>query len=275
MRYLFLFLTCSLLLCSREVFASFEGGRQGAASLAMGGACSTLGDNPFTAFCNPVSPAMLHADAAGVAYAFPFGQSGISTVQGAFAIRALPFDAHGGAAITYERFGNEHYRESTALFSYATALADWLYAGIGAAYMQRSIPGYGNDAAAGIHTGLAVSSGKAAFDIAVMNLNTPSIGDHGETLPARTTAGFSCKPQENLLFSARIDHRRDRDPTWRFGGQAAILEYLLLRAGVTGNPSTVAAGAGLQLDGVSADVAVSRNPDFDDTATALSIRISL
>lgn len=272
MKHLFLLFICSIL-CSQELFASFEGRRQDAASLAMGGSCSTLHESPFTALCNPAAPAMLTNDAAGIAYGFPFGQSGLSTIQGALVLSSISFDEHASAAIAYERFGNGDYRESTALFSYARALSSWLYAGIGASYMQRNIPGYIRDSAAGVHAGIAVSAGKAAFDLAVANVNTPSIGEYGEIIAARTTAGASYRPVEHLLLSARIDHRQHQNIAWRCGGEAAILNSLLLRAGVTGNPSTVSAGAGVKFSKVSADIAVTRHPDFNDTATALSVKI--
>jgi len=275
MKYL---LSCMLLVicCSQSVFAAFEPRLSDARIRGLGGASAALAGYTPSIFSNPATIASTGPSDAGVSWYDPFMETDISTLQAYAALRQMPFDAHGTAGIGYERFGNRRYRETMAVVGYATKVFSGLTGGVSVSYMQREIAAGENDSAVGLNAGivLAVSS-KIDIGAAVQSVNEPGIGDHDERVTSTTIAGIALRPSENVVLAGDVEFRKERDAAWRLGGEAAVLPCLVLRAGVSGNPSTFSAGAGYRHALFRADAAIVRHPDFNDPGFAIGIQAVL
>ncbi|RNA67380.1 hypothetical protein CR163_000395 [Prosthecochloris sp. ZM_2] len=266
--------TCTLLLCSRTAAGSLVPVSSDARIRSMGGVTASLIGYAPAMYTNPATLAGSESMTASLAYSDPLGKSAMTTVQGILAVPRMPFDDQATAALAYDRFGDDLYRETTVLLGYATRVTQWLAAGVSFGWMQREFSAADDDSAPGISAGLVASvSERLSIGAGMTAINTPEIGDNGETVPHVLTTGATVRLDDDMLLGGDIRKQQGRKASWCFGGEAGVLPWLMLRAGVSGNPWTYSGGTGLQLGDVHLDAAMIRYPDLEKTGFAVSVQM--
>ncbi|ASQ91156.1 hypothetical protein CHL67_09725 [Prosthecochloris sp. GSB1] len=261
LRSLLLLPTLSFFVTSRAD-ASFSFRGADARIEAMGGAGVALNGAPFGIVYNPAAGGGGKRGAAGIAYSVPFGEASLETFHAAIVKNHLPFDRDACAALSYQRHGYEPYRETAVRASYSKAVTGPLRAGVTAGLLERDA-GKTSSSAFGLDLGfLAVISDSFSIGGAAFNLNSPEIGESGETVTAITFAGAAYRPADGVLLTAAVENRENSDARLHSGGEVLLLRDVALRAGFTTNPETVTGGVGFTTGDLTGDIAVVRHPDL-------------
>lgn len=261
LRVLLLLSALSVFTASRT-YASFGFRGADARIEAMGGAGVAVNGTPFGIFYNPAAGGGEKRGAAGLAYSVPFGETSLETFHAAVMKNHLPFDSEACAALSYQRHGYDPYRETSVHAMYSTTVTGPLRAGIAAGLLERDA-GAASSSTFGLDLGfLAAISESFSLGGAVFNLNSPEIGESGESVPATAFAGLAYRPAGGALLSAAVESRKNSSARLHSGGEVRLLPYLALRAGFTTNPGTVTGGLGFTAGDLAGDIAVVRHPDL-------------
>jgi len=194
----------------------------------------------------------------------PFGLVELARSAGAVAMPAI-LD---GALLYASRFGFEAYREHEIGGALCARVTENVSIGLGLrAYFVR-VEGYGSAKAFGISAGLAC---RLAEDLHWMvnadNLNQPRLGRSDERIPAVIAAAIAFTPTRSLRLLALLS-RESRFPLeTRCGVEFTPVAFLAVRGGFALEPSTIAAGIGLNAGPIRFDYAYQEHPALGPTHT--------
>jgi hypothetical protein len=266
-------LCCILLLLTvMEARAAFEPAPQGARSVALGGAASSLQQEPWAPFMNPASIATLARVTVAV-YHLP-GLFGLPEIARTSFSVVVP-SPWGTAALAGSRFGFPLYKESSLLFACARSLSPGLFAGATVAWSTLSIPGYGSTHVVAFHAGLQAEIGeRLVYGFSVTNINAPSIGAAGERAPQQVCTGASYAPFDGSMVIVETEKMSGAPLDVRLAVECAPLAPLVFRAGFTTEPAFWSTGIGVRLAALHIDYTVTLHPDLGLTHH-MSLDISL
>ncbi len=255
LRFIASVLAVGLPFCAR---GAFEGIAAGGLEVGLAGATVALRAGRATANGNPaglagISGFTLTASACPALYGIQDLGYIISTAG-----LALPWGGIGASAST---LGLPGYRETTASLSCAYGgEADWT-AGIRVNLFVLSIAGYGTTTVAAYDAGAQIECLESiAFGVLLTNVGGARIGEQQETLPRSLECGLSYAPDgSGVLICASAVHEFLSPVDWRLGVAYSPYECLVLRTGVSTDPSLLCGGFGLVMSPVSIDYAVSHH----------------
>lgn len=240
---------------------------------AMGGTgCATNG-TCWGALLNPAGLSGVAEPVIGFSYSpSPFGLTELR--RSAFCLALpLPWCTTSLEAV---RYGFDLYRELTVALGFAIPIGGTLCAGFTCTVNHLFVSGYGSTSALGLNAGFLWSlTQDVQLGAAAMNFNGPTLGATGEKLPQSMLVGVRCTPVAGGLIQCDINMDIRFPAELRIGFEYEILGALAFRAGVSGEPSTIAVGAGVHISAFSADYSLSRHEVLGFThQIGLSLRVN-
>lgn len=262
---------CACLCIPRPLEAAFERTPSDPRGIAMSGALTALPGDAFGIFHNPAAPSLASRHEAAIAWSLPWNDSGRQTCSAGLTVAHPAFDRKGSVSAAFRSFGDGGYRESTLVAGYARALSSVVDAGFSISQMDLDADGAPDDSATAINAGITAGiTPTVTIAGGAFNLNAPSIG--GSELPETFVGGISCRLENGNRLSASVQGEADRSARLLAGGEFRATGRLLLRMGLSTNPSAVSGGAAYQAGAVRAEVAAGRHIDL---GTTLSCGLSL
>lgn len=244
--------------------SAFEERPSGARAAGLAGARFVPGDL-WAGVAMPASLRGVRALTFGAAVSpAPFGL--VELARSAAALATANF--LDGAAVYASRFGFESYREHEIGGALCAGVTDNLCLGIGLRGYFVTVQGVGAARAIGISAGLSCRlSDDLHWSVNADNLNQPPLGSSGERIPAVIAAAVAFTPTRSLRLLALIS-RESRFPLESACGVEFMpATFLVLRGGISLEPSTIAAGIGLDAGGIRFDYAYQEHPALGPTHT--------
>ena len=252
MRFLLLFLVTVPLHVAEAQFV------MGARSVALGQTATALPGTSWAVFSNP---ALIPDERPSVSF---FGMRYYGF--GKLADMAVSFShpaGRGGVGFGVHRYGFDLYSESRIRAGYKNRLHNFEY-GIILNYNHVSIGGgYGSAGALGVDVGISARIGQQLiFGARATNLNRPTYGDSGESLPRELAIGVSCALSDRALFTSDIVKDVRFPLSFRAGTEVQIVEHITGRVGITTHPVTFAGGFGYSPGRWSVNLAAQNHPEL-------------
>ncbi|HEV7231934.1 MAG TPA: hypothetical protein VGO45_11430 [Bacteroidia bacterium] len=253
---LFFLIAVSVFHCN--IFGGNENQSQGARSTGMGDASVCLVDI-WCAQNNQACLAFLKNAEAGLFVQNRFGLKELNT-----ALLVLAFPRHSGTfGFCVSSFGYSLYEENKCGLSYAKKIGNHLSLSIQLDCLSTYIgEGYESRNAFAGETGLkAILLKSLSLGVHLYNPSrTILVRSSDERMATVFRMGLQYEPSPKILIA--VETEKDN---WYTGYFKAGFEYkpslaLSLRAGVTGNPSSFRAGAGIHLSNISIDISSSWHP---------------
>lgn len=235
----------------------------GARGAGMANASATFTDI-YSAFSNQAGLAYLDQL---TATAFAERRFLLSDLQSISAAVALPTRS-GTFALTLNHFGFEAFNEQKFGLGYARKLMDGLSLGAQVLVLNTSIPGYGNKMNVTLELGvLSQLLPKLQLGVHVYSPMQLELAD-GENLPTIFKIGIGYLPSEKLTCTAEVEKDIAYPARTKFGIEYEAVEQLSIRTGIATNPTTIAFGAGYQLNnGLALDITSSYHQTLGFTPT--------
>ncbi len=246
-----------LLLAQLPVFAGIGNPHLGGRSAALGHASVTLRD-VWSLHNNQAGLAFLKQKlAVGAYYENRFNLSEMA-LRGA--VLAVPTKG-GTFGVSVQQFGFSAYNESKYALGYARKFGDNFAVGVQLNYMtvrfQRSE--YGSRELISAEIGIQANiTDKLKVGAQVFNPTTTELDDYdNERLPTIMRAGLQYDFSEKVLAFAEIEKDVDQPAHVKLAVEYQVIELIHLRAGLSTNPFRNSFGFGLNLKGLSIDIATT------------------
>lgn len=223
------------------ISAQSSPGIQSARMHALAGSGMTL-EGIDAAYANPAGLAwhrttMLHA---GSAQSF-----GLAPLTQGNAAAALQVTKAGLLFATAGQFGFAAFQEREISVGYAMQLGEGLTAAARFDVTQLTIEGYGNAMLPGFLLGMQYRIGNT-WRVGAAVRNPVQIATHTEiTLPVLLSIGASYHPSEEVSVYGEMTKDIDFPVRMRLAVEYRIIDALILRVGMAGNPGTFHAGVGI------------------------------
>jgi hypothetical protein len=243
-----------------SAFAAFERQPESVRACGMGGAGVALTGNVWGALMNPAGLAGITERMIAISTApSPFGLVELRRTACAY---TEPFGRCTGS-LTGTRYGYELYREVTLGAACGFDCGEGVRAGAAVTLNSVSIAGYGHGSCVGIDAGILwqIVSG-LQFGASAANCNAPSPGRWRENIPRTFQAGIAFAPAGGFLVACDIAEDPRFPAEVRLGAEFSPAEFLLLRAGVSTDPSSCSAGVGICVLPFEIDYAFSRHQEL-------------
>ena len=224
--------------------AQFESTDSDSRASAMGGAFVSLANSSSAVFYNPSGLGQLNSRYLSVFYEpSVFGLKEISTA----AITYTEAFKFGNLGLGFRTFGFDLYRESKLTLAFAGSQRDLIFWGIGINYYNISISGYGAASSAGIDAGAIARLGeKFSWGLSARNIAGAKIGISELAISRIFVTGFKYSPAEKTNVLIDFEKVVEKPVIVRFGAEISPVSVLSLRAGVSTEPASYSAGAGLR-----------------------------
>ncbi len=221
-------------------FAQFN---PGAKEIALSNSGVALSNDVFAIFNNPSGISQINWREIGVYYSpSPFG---LNELANAFVAFNQPFD-FGNIAIGYMNYGFDLYKENKITFAYSNKIQSRFFYGGSITYNNISIENYGSDNSLSLNLGaLAYINKNLRTGFSIININRASYGDEKDQIPVIYNFGFSYDVLLNLILNIAVQKELDYDPSFRFGIDYALIDFLSIRTGFSTEPDNYSAGLGI------------------------------
>ncbi len=256
------FLFSALFLIYSSLYASFEDLINSARAAAMGEAFVGLANSSQAIFINPAGLAELKSLELSAFYFRPFGIKELGYTAIAMTRPCRYFVP--GLAI--QQYGYSNYHETSLNITLSkTSRRNFSY---GATFrlMHLMIKNYGSTFTAGFDLGLIIHANeKTAFGFVIKNINQPQIGQIKERIPPILVSGICIKPFPQMFLTCDLYKHFDFPIDLRTGLEYKLSNFLILRGGVSSEPSRFSLGFGLQFHSISTDYAFVSHPTLNLT----------
>ncbi len=214
----------------------------GARGSGMGGASLTVGDQ-WALFNNVGALGLNTQSAAFTSYQNRFDLAEFQVVGGGYVHN---LDKMTGGIGVY-RFGDDLFSEQRIHVAFGHKL-DRISLGVGVDYLQYNIATVGSRGAMILEFGgVAMISEQLHFGAHISNVNQAKlISDQDEFLPTVMKAGFSFRPNDQLMINLETEKDLDFDEVFRLGMEYQIIENLYMRTGFNTAPFKGAFGVGFK-----------------------------
>jgi hypothetical protein len=243
--------------------AAFERQPESVRSCGMGGAGVAFPANVWGGLTNPAGLAGMAERVIALSTApSPYGLTELRRTVCAYAEPFGPVTA----SVTALRFGYELYREVLLGAACGVDFGKGLRAGAGVTLNSLSIAGYGHGACFGFDAGVIweIVPG-LQLGAAAANVNAPSPGNTGESIPRTFQTGFSYSPLKGLVVACDVVEDTRFPAELRLGAECVLAEFLTLRGGISTDPSVCSAGIGIRFTPVEIGYAVSAHQELGIT----------
>lgn len=238
----------------------------GARQISMANSDVALSNDVFSLFNNPAGLAQFNWREVGIYYSpAPFG---LTELSNGFIAYNEPFD-FGSLSLGGMTYGFDLYRESRVVLGYAYNYDNILFAGVTINYHTFSIQNYGSTGAFYVNLGgLVYILNELRWGFAVSNLNKATVADTDDQIPMVFNTGLSFDLLQNFSLNFALEKDIRFNPSFQFGIEYEIIEYLSLRAGTSNEPSRFTAGLGINYSIFSLDYAFFTHQDLGLTHQA-------
>ena len=235
-------------------FSAYSQYNPGAKQISLSNSDVALSNDVFSLFNNPAGLSQMNWREIGVYYSpAPFG---LSELANGFVAYNEPTSI-GSFAIGGMSYGFDLYRESKISFGYSYNYINKFFVGLAANYQTVSIKNYGNDGALFFNIGgLAYVANDLRIGFSVYNINRASFGNEDDQIPMIFNAGFSYDIINSLTVNFALEKDIKFKPSFQFGINYDIIEYISLRTGFANEPSKYSAGIGINYSMFSLDYAM-------------------
>ena len=243
----------------------FEQTEAGARAKSLGGAYCGMADDVWAIFYNVGGLAAIKQREVSMFYApqqFGLSELSLSAVAAVFPANL------GSFGVAARRYGFDLYREVSWTISYAREIFD-VGVGINANYHSVAIQDYGSSGTIGIDVGALVQiTSWLRWGIAAKNINAPTIGESEEPLPQSFSAGVAYQPVRNLSLLFDCCKEISFAPSQRIGFEYSMVEAVVIRAGLSSEPSEYAGGIGIRYGILQVDYGFSMHQELGVTQQA-------
>lgn len=238
----------------------------GARQISMANSDIASGNDVFTLFNNPAGLSQIGWREIGIYYSpAPFGLTELANGYIAYH-EPLSF---GSLAIGGMTYGYDLYRETKILLGYSYNFENKFFAGLVLNYLTTSIQNYGNDAALFFTVGgLGYLTERVRLGFSFENINRASIGNEKDHIPVILRSGVGYDILSELTLNLAVEKDLKYNPSFQFGLEYNIIEYISLRSGFSNEPSRYTAGVGINYSIFSLDYAFYTHQDLGLTHQA-------
>lgn len=247
-------------------FSAYSQYNPGAKQISLSNSDVALSNDVFSLFNNPAGLAQMNWREIGVYYSpAPFG---LSELANGYAVYHEPTSI-GSFAIGGMSYGFELYRESKISLGYSYNYLNSFFAGLTLNYQTISIQNYGDDGAFSLNLGLlAYISNNFRLGFSIQNINRATFGSEEDQIPMILNTGLSFDVADELTLNFAVEKDINYKPSFQFGINYDLIEYLSLRVGFSNEPSKYSAGIGINYSLFSLDYAMFTHNDLGLTHQA-------
>lgn len=255
MRLLFTFWL--LIISFAATFAQYS---PGARQISMANSDVALANDVFSIFSNTAGLSQINWREVGIYYSpAPFGLTELSNGYIAY---TEPF-SFGSLSIGGMTYGFDLYRESKLVLGYSYNYENILFAGISVNYHNYSIQNYGSTGTFYLNAGgLVYILNELRWGFYVDNLNKATVADIDDQIPMVIVTGLSYDIINDFSLNFALEKDIRYNPSFKFGIEYDLIEYLSLRAGTSNEPSRFTAGIGINYSLFSLDYAFFTHQDL-------------
>jgi hypothetical protein len=234
------------------VYSQFS---MGASPVSLGHTGTAIPESSWAIFNNP---AWLSTEKRSVSF-FGYRFAGFAELTDVAIAATLPFSM-GTVAIGGHRYGYELYTEQRFTAAVKKRL-DRMHTGVSLTYHHISIAGpYGSAGTIGINAGFGIQvTEHLILGARAMNVNRPSPGNSGESLPGELAAGLGFYFSENSFFTADLVKDPNFPPSFRAGLEMSLLGALAIRTGITNQPGSYSFGFGYNNHGWEVNTGIQQH----------------
>ena len=115
---------------------------------------------------------------------------------------------------------------------------------------------------------MAYITNNLRWGISASNINRATISEQENQLPVIFRSGFSYDPVSYLTINAAVEKDIDFEPSFLFGIDYRIIEYISFRTGFSTEPSRYSVGVGINYSFINLDYALFTHNDLGLTHQA-------
>ncbi len=189
----------------------------------------------------------------------PFGLTDLQTGGVAYAIPLYK----GTIGLNLSSFGSQDYQENKIGLAYALKIGSHCSAGMQLDYLRTGIAeGYGTRNAVAGELGLEVLLSKnLKLGLHLNNPTRTSLAEYNdERYPTVLRAGLLYCLSQKINLAAETEKDNANLPIFRGGFEYSLVQSLIVRAGLNGNPTMFCFGAGFRMKNLIIDTVVSLHP---------------
>ncbi|MDZ7766988.1 MAG: hypothetical protein U5K00_21660 [Melioribacteraceae bacterium] len=215
----------------------------GARQIALSQSDIAQSNDVFALFNNPSGLAQISWREFGVYYSpSPFG---VQELANAYASYTEPF-AFGNISVGYMQYGFELYKENKIALSFSRRFDSNFFLGATLLYQNLAIERYGNDDSYVLNLGgLYYFQENFRIGVRLHNLTRSTYGDEADQIPFIMATGLSYDFNNDITFNGAVEKELDFDPSFRFGVEYRLIEYVSMRTGFMSEPSSYSIGIGI------------------------------
>lgn len=252
----------ALFLIYSPLYASFEDLVNSARAAAMGEAFVGLANSSQAILINPAGLAELKSLEFSSFYYRPFGIKELTYTSIAI---THPFQ-HFVPGLAIQQYGYSNYHETSLNLTLAKISRQTFSYGATFRLLHLNIKNYGSMSTFGIDLGLIIHANeKTSFGFVIKNINQPQIGKIKEGVPPILISGVCLKPVNSLNLTCDIYKHFDFPVELRTGLEYKLSNFLILRSGVSSEPSRFSLGLGLLFRSIITDYAFISHPTLGFT----------
>ena len=216
-------------------------------------------------FLNPSAAASLRSLYASFFYSpSPFD---LPQLSNGGMIAGFPLDSF-TAAVALTRLGFSLYRETTISVAAASSFGGLVSAGCSINCDHLAIARYGSAYTVGIDAAATVLlSDDIRWGFSFLNINRPAIGGEKDQVPQLFLTGVNCDVLSTASVSLTIIKDVRYPVSVRTGARFEPLECIVLRAGLSSDPSRYYAGVSIRYSSISVDYSVATHAELGLTHT--------
>lgn len=238
----------------------------GAKQIAMSYSNTAYDNDVFALFNNPSCLTNISSCQIGIYYSpSPFGLSELSNAYAAF---DEPTNL-GSFAVGAMDYGFELYREYKIVLGYAKNILNNFSAGAAINYHAVNIKNYGSTSAIYLDAGFLIQiADEISYGFLIKNINRANFGKNDNHIPTLLRTGVSYIPVKEFLLNFSVEKETLFQPSFLFGVNYDIVEFLSLRTGFSSEPAKFSGGLGINYSFLSLDYAFFSHQDLGITHQA-------
>jgi hypothetical protein len=235
-RYSLVFILLIINICSGQV-------SPGAKHIALSNSDVALSGDVFSLFNNPAGITGIPGSDFGIFYSpAPFGMKELAT---GYAVVSHDLNYFRGSA-GFSIYGFELYKENTLYLGLSKEFYDNFSTGITFSLTSISIKNYGSTSVLRLNLGMIYSVMELAdVGFTILNLSRSQVKNDNRPLPVCYNFGLSFYPVNDLVLNIALEKEIYFNPSYRFGVEYKILDFIALRSGVATEPDTFSGGIGI------------------------------
>ncbi|MHB8906397.1 MAG: PorV/PorQ family protein [Melioribacteraceae bacterium] len=232
----------------------------GARQIAIARSDMSSSNDVFTLFNNPAGLSLIKVREVGLFYSpAPFG---VTELSNAAAVYCEPTSL-GSFSAGFSIYGFDLYKETNITLGFGRKISKNFSVGLTSTFHNVSIKNYGSKGVLIFNIGsIARLNELIGFGFLIENITRSTIGNESNQIPTVIWLGTDLHFTNVFSFNAAIQKEIGFNPSLRLGTEYSVMDFLILRIGVSNQPDTYSGGFGIVYNFIQADYAVSSHPDL-------------